>query len=141
MATIPKGKETITLFNNKLATVYKISREEAVSHGIDYDILQDTKVEGDNTRTITLKKRPTTDRQKKLNEVTETILEKLGEKESKLLRRLLKDATADYFDEIVEELYSEVILKKKPVKSREGCFKIIIGDGRKKNHHEIQLLG
>jgi len=43
-------------------------------------------------------------------------------------------------DKDVATMHKKVVLGKAPVKHREGCFKIIIGDGRRKNHHEIQLI-
>ena len=137
----PKAKEYLTLYSKGLATFHKIGRdEEAEMHGADYSIIKD-EISPDDTRTIVVKKRDATERQRKLNKIIETILKQLGEGESNLLRKLLKDATLDYYDETIDELYEDVVTKGKPVKAREGCFKIIVGDGRRRRHHEIQLLG
>ena len=90
-------------------------------------------------RVISLSPLDTKPIEEKVRLVTEGILEALGEIDSKTMRTLLTDQLKSYWDDDIEDMYTKVVVKKEKVKTRPGCFRIIIGDGRKKGHGEIQL--
>lgn len=102
----------------------------------EYDIVQDVTAEG--VRTIVLRERDLTAYRAKVDEAVDLLLERLDEADSRTTRGLLRDVLGDY----EERRLDEIIRKARsgwPVKVREGCFKILIGDGRRKSGIEIML--
>ena len=108
-------------------------------HVNEYDIVSDVTSE-DDIRTIVIKPSDKTEHLRLCAELANKLVEKLGEGENKLLRTMLLDTLRDYKDKDIQDMHKKVVLGKAPVKYREGCFKIIIGDGRKANHHAIMLI-
>lgn len=66
-------------------------------------------------------------------------MEKLGEPTSRTLKKLLSDVFFDYFPEAIERLYNKIVEKGVRVKEKEGCLKLVIGDGRCKDSEEIMF--
>jgi hypothetical protein len=120
--------------NKKVLTTKGISK-----HLNEYDIVSDN-VEGDGIRTIVIKPSDKTEHLRLCKELATKMVEKMGEGDNRLLNNMLFDTLRDYRDKEVIEMHKKVVLGKETVKHKEGCFKIIIGDGRKKNHHEIMLI-
>lgn len=108
-------------------------------HINEYDIVSDI-VDRDGVRTIVIKPSDKTEHLRLCNELADKMVIRLGEGQNKLLRKMLFDTLRDYGDEDVKDMHKQVVLGEAPVKHREGCFKLIIGDGRRKNHHEIMLI-
>ena len=125
---IKKGKE------RKMLSTKGISK-----HLIEYDILSDTTAE-DGSRTIIFKPSDISEHLRLVGEVADAMVMKLGEGENKLLRTMLADTLRDYETKDIKDMYRKVVLGEQPVKYREGCFKLIIGDGRTKGRHEIMLV-
>lgn len=127
-------KEHISFYRRGVA--YAAKREGGHITG-DYDILKDETIEG--TRTIVLKERDRKEFIQKVKELSKTLAEKLGEGESKTFIKILEDVFIDYEDEHLYKLHERVVQGKEPVKTREGCFRIIIGDGRKTSSAIIDI--
>lgn len=127
-------KESIALLRKGVA--YASKREGGHITG-DYDILKDETVEG--VRTIVLKERDRKEFIQKVKELSKVLAEKLGEGESKTLTKILEDVFIDYEDEHLYKLHKRVVEGKEPVKAREGCFHIIVGDGRKNSSEIIDI--
>jgi len=128
-------EEHISLYLGRKALIAKgVSR-----HISEFDVVSD-QTGDDGTRTIVIKPADKTEHLKRCKELAGKMVERLGEGENKLLRAMLYDTLRDYKDSDVEDMYKKVVLGEAPVKHREGCFKIIIGDGRRRGHHEIQLI-
>ena len=127
-------RENISLYRRGVA--YAAKREGGHITG-SYDVLND-ETDNEGIRTIILK---TQDKVKHLTivkELAKLLAEKLGEGESKTFISLLEDTLIDYEEESILRMLDKA-KKDIPVKTREGCFKIIIGDGRRKNADIIDL--
>jgi len=129
-----RAKESITLYRRGVAFAAK--KEGGHITG-DYNILKDEIVEG--VRTIVLKERDKKEFIQKVKELSRVLAEKLGEGKSKTLIKILEDVFIDYSDDALDKLHERVIWGKEPVKSREGCFHIIVGDGRKNSSAIIDI--
>jgi len=129
-------KETISIHRSGLTFTRKGDTSAHISG--EYSSAQEVREDG--TRIITLTPLDTQTTKDRIKAITETILEALGEEDSKAMRGLLLDHLREYWDDIIEDMYKKVVLNREEVKLREGCFKIIIGDGRRKDHNEIQLV-
>lgn len=128
-------KENITICYG--GAVFAGKREGGHITG-EYTMVSDNVAE-DGTRTIVLKTVDQTEHIQHAKELTELIAEKLGESESKLMRGLLYDTLIDYRDEVIISMIKDIKGKNKPVRAREGCFRIHIGDGRRHNSHCLEL--
>lgn len=127
-------KETIHI--TEKGTAYSQLEGERHSNA-DYVVVSDVMGE-DGQRTVVFAPHPE-DTSQKREEIVKAILKSLGESRSKSMRKLLNDVFADYFPEAINRIYEKVVLGKLPVKAKEGCFKLIVGDGRSKEHEEIML--
>jgi len=134
---MPKRKESI-LFNDKGTALSAKHKRGKIRHWDEFWNVKSDKTNKKGERTIVLKKQDRKTIEKKKKEVINGILEALGEK-SKAMRGLLDDVLQDTWDENIENLYERIIVKKQKVTSGPGCFKIKIGDGRRKNSTEIML--
>lgn len=105
----------------------------------EYELVED-KTEG-GVRTIVLKEKDRGVLIKKAEELVDVIAEKLGEGESKAVKAILFDEFKDYAEEYLDDILKRITIKKEPVKASEGCFKVLIGDGRKRGSIEIMLRG
>ena len=124
---IPKFKETIEIRENK--TAYSTTNETGEIK-IEYQLINDT-TDIDGIRTVKLK--PSTRNssiQEKRKELVQELLKGLGEKDSKAFAGLLENAINSHGFEIIEELHQKVVDKKEPLKTRKGCFEIVIGNGK-----------
>ena len=128
-------KEIIRI--TKKDTAYSQLEDERHS-ARDY-IVEKDEIGKEGKRVLVLAPRPMEDIIQKRKEVVQTILKKLGESRSKTLKKLLTDVFSDYFPESIERLHDSIVAKDKPVKQVEGCFKLIVGDGRRKDSEEIML--
>lgn len=108
-------------------------------HITEYNVVSDEITE-DGSRIISLKPADKTEHLRLCSELADRMVERLGEGDNKLLRKMLLDTLRDFEDKSVVSMHRMVVLGKAPVKYREGCFKLIIGDGRRKNSHEIMLV-
>jgi hypothetical protein len=88
-------------------------------------------------RTIVLKEKGIEEYKDKVDEIVALMMKKMGET-SKTVEGLLKDALIDYQPKYLDKLL-KMLQKGEPVKVKEGCFKVIIGDGRRKNSEQIML--
>lgn len=128
-------RENFSLYRDKKILAIKGSSK----HLIEYDVVSDeTNQEG--IRTIVIKPSDKTEHLKVCKELADKMVARLGEGENKLLRTMLFDTLRDYKEKDVIDMHKKVVMGGAPVKHRESCFKIIIGDGRKRGHHEIQLI-
>ena len=125
-------KESINLYKD-VAMVQKPPSE----HCIEYEILDDT-TDTEGRRTIIIKPRDMAIYRQKVEEIIGLLTKQMEEQDNKIVQGLLRDVLGDYWEENLDK-----VLKKlktgEPVKVKEGCFKLIIGDGRRKNHEEIIL--
>ncbi len=134
---MPKRKEVI-LFSDKGTALSGKHKKGKLGHWNGYWNVKSDKTNKAGERTIVLKKQDRKNIDKKREEVIEGLLKGLKEK-SKALRGLLDDVLQDTWDENIENLYERVIVKKQKVSIGDGCFKLSIGDGRRKNSTEIML--
>ena len=102
-----------------------------------YEIISD-KDEG-GKRVITLQEKDMSSHTANVKALVDELLAQLGETESRLMKTMLLDHLKDYKESDVIDMLRKVRAGAK-VKPSEGCFKIIIGDGRKKKSHTIQLV-
>lgn len=131
---MPEPKESISLYRQGYAFMGKDPEGHIV---MEYDIVRDDTVEG--VRTIVLKERDLKPLHDRVRELAGVITERIGESGSKVVRNLLFDALRDYEPRLIDKLYQRIVVKGEPVKPREGCFKIIVGDGRRKDSTHIML--
>jgi hypothetical protein len=132
---MPQIKESMGFYTDKKV----MTNVGASKHINEYDVLSDS-VSEDGTRTIIIKPADKTEHLRLVSELADKMVEKLGEGDNKLLCKMLYDTLRDYEDKEIAKMHRRVVLGKAPVKYKEGCFKLIIGDGRRKNSHEIMLV-
>ena len=129
------AEETFTIYSRKKEVLLSKTGDHIDK---EYHLESDTMAE-DGTRTIIMKPKDLTELERKKRELALAIAKSLGEEKSKLLKELLYDALRDYQHKEIEEMHKKVLEKKEAVKTRPGCFRIIIGDGRRKNCGVIDL--
>jgi len=103
----------------------------------EYELVEDKTKEG--VRTIVLREKDRTGLIEKARKLVDTIAEQIGEGESKAVKAILFDEFKDYAEEYLDQIYKRITVKKEPVKTQEGCYKLFIGDGRKKDSIEIMI--
>ena len=109
-------------------------------HTIDFEIVEDTTDE-EGIRTLRIQKTDTTEFDTKRKKLITRLLEALGEPRSRILRKLLDDVLIEYWPDSLDDLYQRVVVRGEPVKAKEGCFKLVVGDARRADHCEIMLRG
>ena len=72
-------------------------------------------------------------------ELINVLAEKSGEAGSPSFKKILDDVLSDNWHAHIRDLYRMVVKEGKSVKVKEGCFKIVIGDGRRKSSKEIMI--
>lgn len=102
----------------------------------EYKIEQDA-VDKDGTRTIVLKPVDKTEFLKRVKELAGLLAEKMGEPKTGMFAKLVEDALIDVKDEDVERMLKRVGEGEKV--SRAHCFRLYVGDGRKKNCDLLEL--
>ncbi len=103
----------------------------------EYQLIGD-EVSVDGNRIIKLKLIDQTEHLQHCSDLANKLVVQLGEPVSSLLRTVIYDSLRDFLETDILDMLKQ-IGKGEQVKKREGCFKLIIGDGRKKRHHEIML--
>ena len=103
----------------------------------EYMILKDETAEG--VRTIMLQEKDLTQFREKARKLAGVLAERIGEGESNVVKELLFDVLKDYEERKLDELYRQVVEKGEPVKAKEGCYKLIVGDGRTRKSEHIML--
>jgi len=105
----------------------------------EYNIVSDA-VGEDGCRTIVLKPRDMTTLKKAKQELASEICRRLNETGT-VFKKILMDTLKDYKEADILQMHKRLLLDEKPppVKATPGCFKIILGDGRKKNSHHISI--
>lgn len=126
--------ETISLYKDKRAFA---SKKEGGHLTGDFDILSD-KVDSEGNRIITLKPHDLSEHKRKLAKLVELLVHELDPK-SKLLPKLLLDTLIDFPEDAIARMLNKVEKGKEKVTATEGCFKIYIGDGRRKSSEEIMV--
>jgi hypothetical protein len=123
--------ENFALQKDKYGKLIAIYSKGTSSH-IDgeFEVLEDVTTE-DGLRKITLKKKDLAVQRQKLDKLVTSLLKALHEEDSKLAKDILEDHLRDYEEKSIDKM-QKMVDEGKPVKKREGCFNIIIGDGRKK---------
>ena len=127
-------RETITLYREGAALV--TTKEGGIAEK-EYEVVEDREDNGD--RVITLKRIDRSATVSKVKTLAAAIAKGLGDPRSRTLKGLLQDLLIEYWDEDIDSMYERVVVKGEPVKAREGCFKILIGDGRRKDAGEIMI--
>lgn len=127
--------ETISFYRSGRA--YAAKREGGHITG-DYDIVSDAKDESGN-RVIVLKEHDLTEHDHNLDELVNALTQKL-DPTSRLFPQILRDTLVDYNDDDIMRLLAKV-RKGVKVTPKEGCFKLYIGDGRKRSAEEIMIRG
>ncbi len=127
--------ESISLFRNGRA--YAGKGEDGGHLTGDFDLVSDA-VDDDGNRVIVLKPHDLTEHHERLDRLVSLLTECL-DPHSKLFPELLHDALVDYSEKDVERMLRKVESGREKVSTREGCFRLFIGDGRRKNSEEIML--
>ena len=131
---IPKVKERIGIYDNKSLVSMKGDGRHINKH---FKVVSDRSA--GKKRFLVLEEQDRTEIDKKEKELLEAILVNMGDEKNKTVRALVQDVLTDYTDEAIIDLHKRVVIKKQPVQAKEGCFKLVIGDARKKNHKEIMI--
>lgn len=133
----PKRAEQILVFDNKTLVAGRCNRSGRMRHfDRHYKIVSD-KAKG-SKRILVLELQDRKEIERKKREIIEVIAKSVGDT-GKQFKAIMHDTLNDYTDSAITEMYNKIIKKQQPVKVREGCFKIVVGDGRKKGHLEIAL--
>lgn len=128
-------KEGFSIYKN--GEVYSSKGDERHTHITgEYKVVSDETKEG--VRTLILQEKDRTSQKEKARKLSNLLAERLGEGESTTIKELLYDLFKDYYEKELDGLLKKVE-KGEPVKASEGCFKIIIGDGRTKRSEHIML--
>jgi len=130
---MPEIKEGFSIYRD--GTVYQ-SRGRSDHIDKEYNLLKDESFEG--VRTIVLQEKDLTTQREKARKLADLMADKIGEGGSKALKEMLYDIFKDYFEENLDKLIRR-IEKGEPVRAKEGCFKIVVGDGRTKKSEHIML--
>ena len=131
---MPEAKESITFYRDGSAMMGK---HPGTHIDKEYDVVQD-QTDETGVRTIVLQERDLAPLRRKARKLADAIAAKLGEGDSTTVKGLLYDVFTDYHEKTMDKLL-RMIAAGKPVKVREGCFKVVIGDGRKRNSGVIML--
>lgn len=142
-ATMPKRTEEILLTDVGVVVTGKAAKPgKKIRHMSESHRLVSDSTAPDGTRTIVIKKISQEEDakfKKMKDELIKVIAEQNGEEASKSFKKLLEDVFSDNWRAHIVELHRMVVVDKQPAKVREGCFKIVIGDGRKKSSKEIMI--
>ena len=103
----------------------------------EYDVVRDETDEA-GVRTIVLREKDVTVLRDKARRLATAIAEKIGEADSAVVHGLLFDVFKDYHERDMDRLL-KMVATGQPVKVREGCFKVVIGDGRRRTSAEVML--
>lgn len=122
----PKKKEALTskTAGGHIDKEYHIESDVALPSGL---------------RTIVLQEKDLTEHKEKVSKLIDALLEKMGEGESKVMKKLLFDVLRDYNQRDIDRMYKRVVEGKAAVSVSDRCFHILIGDGRKRRHDEIVI--
>lgn len=104
----------------------------------ELDVLSDTTTE-DGIRTLVIKPADVSKAQSEISELVELIAERLGEKESKHFKEILRDSLKDCRNSDITRMLKKVRVGKEPIKAHKGCYRVLIGDGRSKNSDFIRI--
>ena len=144
-------QQKITLTKGNLALVRKMERSGEWGHiqkecEVVRDVVAVTAACDDldwrgiekGDRIIILRERDMTAYKKKITHVTNLLMKAIGSKDA-TLRGYLRDTIGEYLPKELEIIRSKIEDDGEVVKPKEGCFKLVIGDGRKKGHYEIPM--
>jgi len=104
----------------------------------EYDILEDSEQES-GERVIRLKKKDLTEETKNRKELVVLLCGKLKESTEGLFAKLLEDTLLDYRRSDVDSMIRDIKKGKSVSKAPTHCFRLHIGDGRKKRSHTLSL--
>ena len=135
MASISSPKHSVTFYRNSTALMGKRPDGHVDK---EYTVLKDETFAG--TRTIVLQERDPEPFLEKVKSAADMIAERIGEGQSKTMRNLLVDVLTDYDEKSLDRVLRRLARGDK-VSTREGCFKILVGDGRRRNCEEIMIRG
>jgi len=130
---MPEIKEDFSVYRD--GTVYQ-SKGRSDHIAKEYTLVRDETYQGH--RVIELQEKDLTTLQEKAKRLANLIADKIGEGKSKTVKDILFDVLKDYFEKSLDQLLKK-IEKGEPVRAKEGCFKIVIGDGRTKKSDHIML--
>ena len=131
---MPQEKESITFYRDGSAMMGKLPGTHIDK---EYDVVQD-QTDGVGIRTIVLREKDLAPVREKARKLADVIAAKIGESGSATVKDLLFDVFRDYDEKTIDKLLKSIAAGQ-PVKVREGCFKVVIGDGRRKDRDEIML--
>lgn len=134
MSKNPKMKEKLGVYDNNKVVSFKGEGRHVSKH---FKIISDRSA--GKKRFIVLEEMDRTEIETKKKELLEAILINMGDEKNKTVRALITDVLNDYTDESVTDLHDRVVVKKQKVQAKEGCFKLVIGDGRSKKRKEIMI--
>ena len=109
--------------------VFRHSTEDYVVLSDDYDT--------EGNRIIKLARRDMSGYNSQIKEIVRMVSNQLGEV-GKPFKQLLTDVLKEEWPESIQDIYDK-LRSGMPAKAKEGCFKLVIGDGRAKDSREIML--
>lgn len=131
------GIESITLYPGEKEAL--LSKGYAARHvNEEYDIVSDETTQG-GERTITLKKRDLTQETDDKKRLVSMICKKIGETPNGMFSKLLYDAIIDYPYAHIRKLIKAIEIGKPISAKPTHCFRLHVGDGRKKGSFTIAL--
>jgi hypothetical protein len=131
---MPEIKVGFSIYGD--GTVYQSKgRSEHIDK--EYSLIEDN-TDKAGRRTIILQEKDLTLQKEKARKLANLIADRIGEGSSKTFKEMLYDIFKDYYEKTLDKLVKRVE-KGEPVKVKEGCFKILIGDGRTKKSECIML--
>lgn len=124
----------------QMALTWKYTKD---GREVDHHTEQQFTVVGDELqeggmRVLHLAPRDQTKREKQVAEIIDKVCGSIKDG-SETMRALLADVLITQWDEAIDDLHQRIFAKGAKIKAQPGCFKIIVGDGRKKDHRELML--
>jgi len=125
---VRKYMETIQIRDDHTADITENATGEIKN---EYDVVEDSEDE-DGIRTIKIKvSQRGREAAVERRELVNALLEALGEKDSKAFSALLENVINVTGSEVIRDWYKSVVVEKQPVKTKKGCFEIVVGKGRR----------
>ena len=124
-------------------TIYTARKEVLLCKGTgrhideEYELVED--VTAGDERTIRLKRKDRTEELNDKKKLVALLAGKLGEPSTGLFAKLLADTMLDYRSSDVSKMIKAVESGKPVSKAPTHCFRLHIGDGRKKNSFTLAL--
>ena len=128
--------ETITFYSRKNEALSALGSGRHVD--TEYEIIGDEVAES-GERLIRLKKKDVTEEIRKKKDLVTKVCESVGETSTGMFSKVLADTFLDYDEKSVDRMLKALERGEPVKKAARHCFRLYIGDGRKRRSQLIEI--